>query len=163
MNRKAVFLDRDGVINKNKDNYVKNVSELEIFPNISESIKKLKDLGFFVIVITNQSAINRGFTTHEDINKIHQTIQEHLKVHKTLIDAFYYCPLKPEDQCICRKPKPGLIIQATKEFNINLKSSWMIGDRDSDIQSAELAGCNSIKIQPDFRLQDAVNMIEKST
>ena len=163
MIRKAVFLDRDGVINKNKDNYVKNVSELEIFPNISESIKKLKDLGFFVIVITNQSAINRGFTTHEDINKIHQTIQEHLKVHKTLIDAFYYCPHKPEDQCICRKPKPGLIIQATKEFNINLKSSWMIGDRDSDIQSAELAGCNSIKIQPDFRLQDAVNMIEKST
>jgi len=162
MIRKAVFLDRDGVINKNKDDYVKNVSELEIFSNISESIKKLKELGFFVLVITNQSAINRGLTTHENINKIHQTIQEHLKTHSTFIDAFYYCPHKPEDHCICRKPKPGLIIQATKEFNIDLKSSWMIGDRDSDIKSAELAGCNSIKIRPDFRLQDAVNMIEKS-
>ena len=162
MIRKAVFLDRDGVINKNKDDYVKNISELEIFPNISEPIKQLKNLGFFVIVITNQSAINRGLTTHENINKIHQTIQEYLKSNKTFIDAFFYCPHKPEEKCICRKPKPGLIIQATKEFNINLKSSWMIGDRDSDIKSAEFAGCNSIKILPNFRLQDAVNMIEKS-
>lgn len=163
MIRKAVFLDRDGVINKNKDDYVKNISELEIFPNMFESIKKLKKLGFFVFVITNQSAINRGLTTHENINKIHQTIQEYLKAHDTLIDAFYYCPHTPEDQCICRKPKPGLILQATKEFNINLKYSWMIGDRDSDIKSAELAGCNSIKIQHNVRLRDAVNMIEKSS
>lgn len=162
MTRKAIFLDRDGVINKNRSDYVKNISELEILPNISESVKKLKDFGFLVLVITNQSVINRGLTSHENIHKIHQCIQNYLKTNDTFIDAFYYCPHKPEEKCICRKPKPGLILQAANELKIDLKLSWMIGDQDSDIKAAKLAGCNSIKIHSDFGLQDAVDMIVKS-
>ena len=162
MARKAVFLDRDGVINKNRSNYVKNISELKILPNIPESIKKLKYFGFLVIVVTNQSAINRGLTSHENVNKIHQTIENFLKKNKTSIDAFYYCPHKPDENCICRKPKPGLIIQASNDFKIELKSSWMIGDNDSDVKAGKLAGCNSIKLCSDFGLLDAVNMIIKS-
>jgi D,D-heptose 1,7-bisphosphate phosphatase len=162
MTRKAIFLDRDGVINKNRSDYVKNISELEIFPNIAELIKKLKDFGFLVIVITNQSAINRGLTTHKNINKIHQAIQNFLQKKETSIDSFYYCPHRPDENCICRKPKPGLIIQASNELKIDLNSSWMIGDNDSDIKSGELAGCNSIKINSTFNLDDAVNMIKKN-
>jgi len=162
MTKKAIFLDRDGVINKNRSDYVKDISELKIFSNVSESIKKLKNYGFLVIVITNQSAINRGLTSHENVNKIHHSIESFLEKNKTSIDAFYYCPHKPDENCMCRKPKPGLIIQASNEFNIELKSSWMIGDSDSDVKAGELAGCNSIKICSDFKLPDAVNMISKS-
>jgi len=162
MTRKAIFLDRDGVINKNKNDYVKNISELEIFPNISELIKKLRSFGFMIVVITNQSAINRKLTSYENIHKIHEAIQNHLKKNNTHIDSFYFCPHKPEENCICRKPKPGLIIQASKEQKINLKLSWMIGDNDSDVLAGDLAGCRSIKIHSNFGLHDAVNMIEKS-
>lgn len=162
MSRKAIFLDRDGVVNKNRRDYVKNISELEILPNVSESIKKLKDFGFLVLVITNQSAINRGMTSHEDLEKIHETIQMYLKTNETFIDAFYYCPHKPEENCVCRKPKPGLLIKAAKELKIDLRSSWMIGDQDSDVEAGDLAGCNSIKICPGFELRDAVEVIIES-
>ena len=89
---KAIFLDRDGVINKERKDYVKNIDELQIFENISECINKLKHNNFLVIVITNQSAINRGLTTIEKINEIHNHIQNHLKKFNTKIDAFYFCP-----------------------------------------------------------------------
>ena len=162
MARKAIFLDRDGVINQNRHDYVKDISELKILSIIPESIKKFKLLGFLVIVVTNQSAINRGLTSHENVNKIHQTINDFLKKNKTSIDAFYYCPHTPNENCICRKPKPGLIMQASNDFKIELKSSWMIGDNDSDVKAGKSAGCNSIKLYSNFRLLDAVNMIVKS-
>ena len=98
--KKVVFLDRDGVINKNRKNYVKNVDELEIFPEIGNLIKRLKNNGFLIIVITNQSAINRGLTTHNKINEIHNEIQKYLEQFMTSIDYFYYCPHTPEEKCI---------------------------------------------------------------
>ena len=104
---KTVFLDRDGIINKNRPDYVKTIDELEIL-EVAESIKKLKDNGFLVVVISNQSAINRGLTNHENVKQIHSTIQEYLKKNGTKIDAFYYCPHRPDEDCDCRKPKPGL-------------------------------------------------------
>lgn len=160
--QKAVFLDRDGVINKERSDYVKTVSELEILPNLYESIKQLKKAGFIVVVITNQSAINRGLTNHDNINHIHSFIQEYLKRHGTCIDAFYYCPHKPDENCACRKPKPGLLIKAANELHIDLKSSWMIGDSDSDIESAVLVGCKSIKVGTNLELFTAVQSILNS-
>ena len=162
MTKSAIFLDRDGVVNKNRDDYVKNVSELEIFSFISQPIKKLKELGFQIIVITNQSAINRGLTSHENVKEIHNSINNFLKKNDTSIDHFYYCPHSPDENCICRKPKPGLILQAANELGIDLSSSWMIGDNDSDIVAGESVGCKTIKIKSDITLEDAVKILMES-
>ena len=162
MTKSAIFLDRDGVINKNRDDYVKNVSELEIFSFISNPIKKLKELGFQIIVITNQSAINRGLTSHRNVKEIHDSINDFLKKNDTSIDYFYYCPHSPHENCLCRKPKPGLLFQAANELDIDLHSSWMIGDRDSDIIAGESVGCKTIKIKSDMTLEDAVKILMES-
>ncbi|SVC47978.1 uncharacterized protein METZ01_LOCUS300832 [marine metagenome] len=156
---KTVFVDRDGVINQERSDYVKSISELEIYPNVAKNIKLLKDAGFLVVVITNQSAVNRGIITHEMINQIHNSIQDHLKKHGTFLDGFYYCPHTPNENCNCRKPKSGLLQQAILELNIDLNSSWMIGDSDSDIEAANSIGCKAIKINDNFSLDNAVEKI----
>lgn len=161
--QKAIFLDRDGVINTERTDYVKTPSELEILPNVAEYIKQLKDAGFLIIVITNQSAINRGLTNHDNVKNIHIVIQEYCKRNGTSIDAFFYCPHKPDENCNCRKPKAGLLLKAINEFKINLKSSWMIGDSDSDLEAAKSVGCNSIKIPSNGSLNKAVQTILSST
>jgi histidinol-phosphate phosphatase family protein len=158
---KAVFLDRDGVINKERPDYVKKVEDLVIL-DIADPIKKLKDNGFLVVVISNQSAVNRGITTHENITQIHFAIQEYLKKKGTQIDAFYYCPHRPDENCICRKPKPGLLNKAINDLKIDVKSSWMIGDRDSDMEAARLVGCNAIKIITNSGLRGSVQSILNS-
>ena len=156
---KTVFLDRDGVINQERSDYVKSISELEIYPNVAKNIKLLKDAGFLVIVITNQSAVNRGIITHEIVSQIHNSIQDHLKKYGTFLDGFYYCPHTPNENCNCRKPKSGLLQQAILELNIDLNSSWMIGDSDSDIEAADSVGCKAIKINDNFSLDNAVEKI----
>ena len=156
---KTVFVDRDGVINQERSDYVKSISELEIYPNVAENIKLLKDAGFLVIVITNQSAVNRGIISHEMINQIHNSIQDHLKKYGTFLDGFYYCPHTPNENCNCRKPKPGLLQKAILELNIDLNSSWMIGDSNSDIEAAISIGCKAIKIDNNFSLDNAVDKI----
>ena len=158
----AVFLDRDGVLNKDRIDYVKNIDELEIFPNIGECIKRINDKGFLAIVVTNQSAIGRKLITNNDVENIHNHIQKFLKKYNAKIDAFYYCPHHPIDNCDCRKPKPGLLIKAAHDFSVDLKSSWMIGDHDRDIESGISAGCKSIKITPKNTLDDIVDYILKN-
>ncbi len=157
--KKAVFLDRDGVINKNRDDYVKSIDELEIFSFISEPIKKLRLNNFLVIVISNQSAINRKFTTHEKVQQIHQKIQDYLKQNNTIIDAFYYCPHKPDENCNCRKPKIGLLLEAIKKFDIEPKKSWFLGDMDTDMNAGKSLGCSVIKIDKNLNLEKAVEII----
>ena len=159
---KAVFLDRDGVINKNKDDYVKNIDELEIIPNIEKSIKKLNETNFLVIVITNQSIINRGLTSLLNLKKIHQKIQKHLNDNDAHFDDLYFCPHTPNENCFCRKPNPGLLLQAIKEHDIDSKRSWMIGDRESDIVAGKKAGCKTILITSNFDLTNAVELIIKN-
>jgi D-glycero-D-manno-heptose 1,7-bisphosphate phosphatase len=156
---KAVFFDRDGVLNKERKDYVKSVDELEIFENIGEIIKKLKNNGFKIIVITNQSAINRNLTNDKKIIEIHNSIQKFLKNYNTSIDRFYYCPHLPNENCDCRKPKSGLLIKAASDMDIDLQSSWMVGDNDTDIIAGENVGCKSIKIKNNHELENAVNVI----
>ena len=156
----AVFLDRDGVLNKLKYDYVKSIDELDIFSFIPKPIKKIHSLGFLVIVVTNQSAINRGFTSHQKISGIHEKIQSFLKSFGTKVDAFYYCPHMPNESCMCRKPKPGLLFKASDDWNIDLKSSWFIGDSESDIIAGNSAGCKTIKISQNFNLENAVQKLE---
>ena len=156
---KAVFLDRDGVLNKERKDYVKTVQEIELFPNIEIPISKLQKKSFLVIVITNQSAINRGLTTHENIYAIHNFIQNYLEKFDTKINAFYYCPHRPDQNCNCRKPKPGLIKQAAADFNIDLSKSWMIGDNQTDFDAGIEAGCKSIILSTYSELENIVDKI----
>jgi histidinol-phosphate phosphatase family protein len=160
--QKAVFLDRDGVINKNREDYVKSVDEFEIFQEVGESIKKLKENGFLVVIITNQSAINRGLTTIENIKEIHGILNDYLKEFETKVDGIFICPHRPDENCSCRKPKTGLLLKAIYDFSIDVNSSWFIGDRDSDIQAGQSVGCKTLKIQDDVNLEKAVNLILKS-
>lgn len=157
--KKAIFLDRDGVLNKERKNYVKKISELEIFPKIEIPIKKLREKGFLIIIITNQSSINRGITSLENIEQIHQHIQNYLRKFGVEIDGFFICPHRPDENCSCRKPKSGLILKAIDEFNIDIKLCWMIGDNDSDIIAANNVGCKAIKIGKEFSLDQAVKNI----
>ena len=158
---KAIFLDRDGVLNYDRDDYVKSVKELKIKPNVFSHILRLKENGYILVVITNQSAINKGLTTHENVKNIHTTIQNYLKENHTYIDEFFYCPHTTDEDCNCRKPKTGLLQKAISQFDIDLKSSWLIGDRDSDIQAANFIGCRAIKLDSKFDLGDAVDLILK--
>ena len=157
---KAIFLDRDGVLNKKREDYVKSIKELEIFPNIAEEISKLKMKGFLIIVITNQSVINRQIITIKELEEIHLTIQKFLKKSKTCIDKFYFCPHRPDENCECRKPNPGLIKQAINEFSIDASKSWMIGDSITDIQAGEKAGCETIFLKQNDSFTNVLKIIK---
>ena len=161
--KKAVFLDRDGGINENRIDYVKNTNELKIFDFVGSSITELKSMGFLVVVVTNQSAINRGLTTEKLVNEIHDEIQKYLKNYETVIDRFYFCPHKPNEKCNCRKPKPGLLEKAILEIGIEPNKSWMIGDNDSDIIAGIEVGCQTIKLDNNFNLKNAVEQIRKKS
>ena len=146
-------------INKNKDDYVKNISELEIFPFISEPIRKFQSAEFKIIVITNQSAINRGLMTEKHLNEIHEKIQSFLIQNNTKIDYFYFCPHTPTENCSCRKPKSGLLLKAIDDFSIDVNNSWFVGDSDSDIIAGRSVGCKTIKINSKINLEKAVKYI----
>ena len=159
MSTKAIFLDRDGVINEERKDYVKNLSEFKILEGVSDAIKLLKKKNYLIIIITNQSAINRGFLSIKELMRIHQYFQDYLRKNNTSVDAIYYCPHKPEENCSCRKPKPGLILKARNDFNINLEKSLIIGDSIKDIEAANAAGCNGILLEKDQSLFQVVKKI----
>ena len=153
---KAIFLDRDGVINQERKDYVKNIEEFIIFENVSDAISLIKNHNFLVILITNQSAVNRKLLTIENLDKIHEKLQNYLKMHNTSFDHVYFCPHMPKENCNCRKPKPGLIIQAKNDFKIDLSQSFMIGDSQTDVQAAESAGCKGILLKQNQTLLELV-------
>ena len=161
MTNKAVFLDRDGVINRERKDYVKNVNEFEIFDGVVEAITLLKKNNFLVIIITNQSAINRNLLSIAMLEEIHNYFKNYLKVNGTHIDGIYYCPHRPDEGCLCRKPKPGLLLKAAQDFDVDLKNSWMIGDCDKDVEAAKAAGCNWILISRDEKLPKVIEKLLK--
>ena len=153
---KTIFLDRDGVINQERKDYVKNLEEFKIFDNVADAISLLKKENFLVVVITNQSAINRKLLSIENLEKIHEFLKKYLKKNNTSLDGIYYCPHTPDECCACRKPKPGLLLKAASDLNIDLNNSWMIGDSKTDIDAAKTAGCNSILLKKNENLFDIV-------
>jgi D-glycero-D-manno-heptose 1,7-bisphosphate phosphatase len=147
----AVFLDRDGVINRaylknGKPHPPTNLSELEILPGVAESLEKLYVLGFKVIVITNQPDVARGVTEKIVVEKINAFLYENLK-----IDEFKVCYHDDSDFCNCRKPNPGALIEASNQYLIDLHSSYMVGDRWKDILAGQRAGCKTIFIQYNYK------------
>jgi D-glycero-D-manno-heptose 1,7-bisphosphate phosphatase len=139
MKKPAVFVDRDGTLIE-EVNFLSRVEDLSVFPFTRPAIKRLKDNGFLVIVLTNQSGIARGKYSEADMHAIHQQIQ--LEVGG-VIDAFYFCPHLPSAECHCRKPNLGMIESALSDFEIDMGRSWMIGDKNLDVEIAENAGIRS--------------------
>ena len=153
---KAVFLDRDGVLNEDRGLLCKK-NEIKILPGVVKALRKLKNKGYGLIVVTSQPVIARGIVSEEEVKELHDFLNNEVE---NLIDEFYVCPHHPEMHpdvpefvkkyriaCNCRKPAPGLLIKAAKDFNIDLKKSWMIGDKASDIVAGKSAGCKTIMIK----------------
>ena len=149
-------MDRDGVINRNRDDYVKDVDEMEILPGVPKAINLLNTVNFKVVIISNQSAVSRGLITIEKLLEIHEFLKKELLQNNAKIDGIYFCPHRPDDSCECRKPKPTLILKAAKDLGINLSESYMIGDRESDMIAAEKAGVKFIPIETDGNLLKVV-------
>ena len=149
---RAVFLDRDGTINVERD-YLYKIEDFEFIPGTPEAIRRLKEAGFLVIVVSTQTGVGRGYYSEDDVDRLHRHIQQQLAAYGTCIDAFYFCPHHPEQgegayrtDCDCRKGEPGMILQAASEYGIDLEQSWMIGDKLADLEAGERAGCRTILV-----------------
>jgi histidinol-phosphate phosphatase family protein len=148
MNRKTVFLDRDGVINENRDNdYVKGWDEFRFLPKTKDAIKALTDANWDIIVVSNQAGIGRGVMSAQSVEEINARMVEEIEKDGGRIKAVYYCPHRPDANCDCRKPKPGMLLRAATEFGVDLLNSYLIGDSLSDIQAAAQVGCKTILVK----------------
>jgi len=141
MLEKVVFLDRDGVINRDSPAYIKSWDEFEFLPGSLEAIKLLTQAGFTVIVITNQSIIGRGMVPPEILSHTHRRMSEAVAAHGGSLHDIFFCPHRPDEGCGCRKPAPGLILQARDAYDIDLSGAVMVGDSAKDIECARNAGC----------------------
>jgi D-glycero-D-manno-heptose 1,7-bisphosphate phosphatase len=154
--KRAVFFDRDGTINE-EVGYIKDLSNLKLIKNAANSIRKIKEKGFLAILITNQSGPARGFYNEEWVKTLNNKLQELLLNEGTKLDKMYYCPHLPDGivpkysiECECRKPNIGLFLKAKEEFNIDLKSSYMIGDKATDVEAGHNAGTKSILLKTGY-------------
>ena len=170
--QKAVFLDRDGTINHDVG-FMNDPDDFELLDGVAEAIRIINSSGYLCIVVTNQSAIARGDATFEEVDEIHRKMETLLGAEGAYIDGLYYCPHHPHKgfegerpelkiECECRKPKPGMLIKAAKDYNIDLSASYMIGDTDRDKEAGENAGCkDSFKIE-EGSLLDMVRKLKLS-
>lgn len=143
--RPAVFLDRDGTIIVDKG-YMKEPADIEFFPGVPEAIAALNRAGYLVICVSNQSGIARGMMTSAEVVRFNDEMVRQLAAQGARIDACYFCPHHPDDTCECRKPAIGMFRQAIKEFAIDVERSWMIGDKESDIEFGKNAGLKTRKV-----------------
>lgn len=145
MANRAIFLDRDGTMAIDVP-YCSRPEDFELFPNTARAIKLLNEHDYKVIVITNQSGVARGYFTEDTLGRIHQKMLGKLAEEGARIDGIYYCPHHPNDNCECRKPKPKMVMQAVSEHDIDLKQSFMVGDKPLDIQLGKNVGCRTVLI-----------------
>ena len=154
--QKAVFIDRDGTINKYVG-FLRDIDEFELLDGVADAIKKINASGYLAIVVTNQPVIARGEVSFEELERIHNKMETLLGKEGAYLDAIYFCPHHPHKgyegerpelkfDCNCRKPKPGMLLKAAQDFNIDLAQSWMIGDGENDIRAGQNAGCRTALI-----------------
>jgi D-glycero-D-manno-heptose 1,7-bisphosphate phosphatase len=170
MNR-AIFLDRDGLINKDNE-YISTIDNFEFIPRTIDALKKASQSNYKLIIITNQSGIGRGYYTIEDYKKVEKYMLDYFEKNNIKIDKVFFCPHNIDEGCECRKPKTKFFMQSQKEFNIDLTQSFMIGDKTADIKAGHDAGCktilvktgkagkdNTYDIKPNFIAQDLYSAI----
>jgi len=157
---KLIFLDRDGVINKLRKDYVKELDEFEFLPHIGVQLARLNKAGFKIVIVTNQSAVGRGLISKTDLEKIHSFLISSLAKDGCMIERIYYCPHTPEENCSCRKPETGMLEKAIEEFSpVDLNRSFLIGDDNSDIEAANKIKISSFKIQPNTNIKKVIDKI----
>ncbi|MEA1961530.1 MAG: HAD family hydrolase [Bacillota bacterium] len=162
LQNKAIFLDRDGVVSLEKG-YISSLEELEIYPFARQAVIKLKEAGWKVFIITNQSGVARGILTEKELNFIHQRLLEEIPV-----DKIYYCPHHPDGkagspysiQCHCRKPEPGMIFRAARENHIDLSRSYLLGDRASDILAGKRSGLTTVLVRTGYGVRGLEQEVE---
>ncbi len=159
----AVFLDRDGTLIK-ETGHLHRFDEVKIYPEALQAVSRVNRSGALAVVITNQSAVARGLLSEGDLQKIHRLINLEFQRNGARIDAFYYCPHHPEagsgpytQVCGCRKPEPGMLLRAARELGIELKESYMFGDRLDDVETGHRAGCQSILVKTGYGSEEMIS------
>lgn len=147
--RKAVFLDRDGTLIE-EVNFLSRVEDLRFFPYTDSAVSRLKENGFLVIVLTNQSGVARGIFEEDAVHAIHEKIQEKLS---DKIDAFFHCPHMPDAGCSCRKPSTGMVEMALERFDIDVENSWMVGDKALDVMLGHNAGMKTVLVETGYGVE----------
>lgn len=153
--QRAVFLDRDGTINVEKE-YLYRIPDFEFVPGAADAVRMLNEAGFIVIVVTNQSGVARGYYTEEDVESLHRHISSELQKTGARVDAWMYCPHHPDGRgsyalpCTCRKPLPGMLKEAVLRYDIDTETSYMIGDKLADISAGQAAGCRTILVKTGY-------------
>jgi histidinol-phosphate phosphatase family protein len=140
---RALFMDRDGTVMADVG-YPRRPDDVELLPDASPTLARLHDLGFKLVVVSNQSGVGRGLVTEEEAEAVHERFVEELRANGVELDGAYYCPHAPDAGCSCRKPSPELLQRAAHELGLDLNASFMVGDRDSDLEAGRRAGCRTI-------------------
>ncbi len=156
---RCVFLDRDGTINE-EVNYLSRPDQLRLVAGAAEAIKRLKHAGLKVVIITNQAGVARGYFSEPALQQIHLELEKMLRAQDAHIDAIYYCPHHPtagigvyKIDCNCRKPKPGLLERAARELNLDLRQSFIVGDKPADLKAGDTVGCRTILVRTGYGLE----------
>ena len=159
--RAAVFLDRDGTINVEKE-YLHRAEEFEFVPGAQEAIRFLKEAGFLVVVVTNQSGVARGYYDETAVHRLHRFVDNELAKAGAAIDAYYLCPHHPRHgigpyrtECACRKPLPGMLLAAAEDLGIDLSRSWIVGDKAVDVEAGLAAGCLPLLVRTGYGAVEA--------
>ena len=163
--QKAIFLDRDGVLlNDEGQYYIHKTDDIKISNGVSDALKRFTDMGFLLIVISNQGGIAKGIYTKQDVDKIHNKLKKQFKIEGIDIKEYYYCPHHSDiEKCLCRKPGSLLIEKALARFNIDPDKSYMIGDNKRDIEAGNQVGISGIKIKPNQNLLDVFSQLPRNS
>ncbi len=161
LKNKAVFLDRDGVLNREMGDYVRRVEDFHVLDNF-DALKTLQDRGYLLIIATNQGGLAKGWYTEEELAKMHRYLKEVYHSRDIEITDIFYCPHHPNftGDCDCRKPKPGLLLQGIEKYNIDPAKSYFIGDRERDMEAASAAGVKGILVDSDQPLNEVLGLID---
>lgn len=161
--KRAVFVDRDGTINEERE-YLYRTDDFAFIPGAPQAIRLLNEAGYLVIVVSNQSGVARGYYTEEDVHLLHRHIAAQLEPFGARVDAWYYCPHHPSGRgsyalpCRCRKPLPGMLLEAAGRFDIDLEASFMVGDKLVDVQAGAAAGCRPILVRTGYGAREEGNL-----
>ncbi|RKX23816.1 MAG: D-glycero-beta-D-manno-heptose-1,7-bisphosphate 7-phosphatase [Candidatus Zixiibacteriota bacterium] len=161
MNR-AVFLDRDGTINVEK-NYIWRCEDFEFLTGVPQALARLQRAGFLLIIVTNQSGIARGYYTQADVDRLHDYMKQQLAFFNVTLSGIYICPHHPDGadgnpyamECSCRKGQPGMLLQAAEDLNVDLSRSYMVGDKLSDLEAGSRAGCSPLLVTSGHHVEPA--------
>lgn len=150
--RPGLLLDRDGVINE-ESHYLHDPKDLVMIPGVDKAIAEINQWKIPVVVVTNQAGIGRGMYGVEAYRSVNRAIADHLAKAGAHIDAWYFCPHAPQEACLCRKPLPGMLIEAAKDLGLDLRASFLVGDKASDLEAARAAGCRTVLVRTGYGQQ----------